>query len=226
MKVRLEFVSDLNLSSLASSVGISVCMLTDWLTDWLTSVRRMALEPSVFSPWAHKGTYPVDAADYASSLKRRGTWSWLLTIKKWSFTSTPPLHPVSWCSDEGATPEDCCSSSRTLHTTICSWQKPRVFKQLLLLCHQITSDLSHRQAVLFMFHMQYCSYMMESMPRPRQDSFLSLHLLSQLFCHQCSLFILVFSFMLIYLFALQFLLRVFWIGYNTIRNGRACNIYY
>jgi len=32
----------------------------------------MTLDPSVFSPWAHKGTYPVDTADYASSRKAEG----------------------------------------------------------------------------------------------------------------------------------------------------------
>jgi len=46
MKVRLEFISGPYLSSLASSFGISPCMLT----DWLTSFRRMALDPSVFRP--------------------------------------------------------------------------------------------------------------------------------------------------------------------------------
>ena len=178
-------------------VSQSACWMTGWLMfdDW-TSIRLCSDKPL-----AHKVTYPVDTGDYTSSRKAEGNVK--LTSyhqgMKFCFYPTPtPLYPVSWRSDEGATPEDCPSSNRTLHTTICSWQKPRVFKQLLLLCHQITSDLPHRQAVLFMFHMQYCSYMMESMPRPRQDSFLSLHLLSQLFCHQCSVFIPVFSFMLIY----------------------------
>jgi hypothetical protein len=118
------------------------------------------------------------------------------------------------CLGKGATSEDLShSATRTLHMTICSWQKPQVFEQLLLLCHQITSELLRISApsssrpiyVLDVGPIQYCPYMMESMRRPQRDRFPSLLFFSQLFCHQSSAFALVLPFMLIYWFALQFL---------------------
>lgn len=71
MKFRLEWISSPYVCSVASCVGISVCMLTDWLTD-LSSTNGPRSVCVQTSTWADKCTYSVNIGDYTSSRKAEG----------------------------------------------------------------------------------------------------------------------------------------------------------